>query len=152
MTTVPFSVASRGSGVAQDITVQGEHQHRFAADTYPAFGGADASPSPLAYTLGALTSCNQISAQLVAKDLGIRLGEFTFTARGDLAPSVFVGGADGNANFEAVEVEATVETDAEGERFDHFVTELERRCPVTQLFRRSGLAYSSTWTPLPLPA
>lgn len=150
MPVVPFTVASTGSGVAQDITVQGDHEHHFTSDTYPAFGGADAAPSPLAYTLGALTSCNQISAQLVAKELGIRVGEFSFTARGDLDPSVFVGGADGNANFDAVVVEASVETDAEGEAFDHFVSELERRCPVTQLFRRSGLDYTSTWKPLPL--
>ena len=150
MPTVPFTVQSQGSGVAQDITVQGEHSHRFASDTYPAFGGADSQPSPLAYTLGALTSCNQISAQLVAKDLGIQVGEFTFSARGELDPSVFVGGADGNANFDSVTVEASVQTDAEGETFDRFVSELERRCPVTQLFRRSGLAYDSSWTALPL--
>lgn len=150
MSTVPFTVESRGSGVAQEITVPGEHPHEFTSDTYPAFGGADAAPSPLAYTLGALTSCNQISAQLVAKELGIRLGEFSFRAQGDLDPSVFVGGVEGNANFDSVSVEASVETDAEGEVFDHFVAELERRCPVTQLFRRSGLDYSSTWKPLPL--
>ncbi|UFN45504.1 OsmC family protein [Nocardioides okcheonensis] len=150
MSTVPFIVEGRGSGVAQDIAVQGEHSHRFSSDTYPAFGGQDSSPSPLAYTLGALTSCNQISAQLVAKDLGVRLGAFTFTAQGDLDPSVFVTGAEGDANFRSVSVQATVETDAEGEAFEHFVAELERRCPVTQLFRRSGLSYSSTWTPIPL--
>ena len=147
MPLVPFVVDSTGTGVAQDITVQGEPSHQFASDTYPAFGGTDAAPSPLAYTLGALTSCNQISAQLVAKDLGIRVGSFSFTARGDLDPSVFVGGAEGNANFSSVTVDATVETDAEGETFDHFVAELERRCPVTQLFRRSGLDYTSTWSP-----
>ena len=150
MPVVPFTVQSRGHGVAQDVTVQGENAHEFASDAYPAFGGADAAPSPLAYTLGALTACNQITAQLVAKDQGIRLGEFAFTARGDLDPSVFVGGAEGNANFQAVTVEASVETDAEGEAFDRFVAELERRCPVTQLFKRSGLDFSSTWKPLPL--
>nr|WP_269778373.1 OsmC family protein [Nocardioides mangrovicus] len=133
------------------MAVPGDHPHEFGSDTYPAFGGADAAPSPLAYTLGALTACNQITAQLVAKDLGVRLGEFSFNARGDLDPAVFVGGAEGNANFEAVTVEASVETDAEGETFDRLVSELERRCPVTQLFRRSGIDYSSTWKPLPLP-
>ena len=152
MPTVPFVVASTGTGVAQDVTVQGDNAHQFKADTYTAFGGADAAPSPLAYTLGALTSCNQITAQLVAKDLGIRLGEFTFTAQGDLDPSVFVGGAEGNANFDSVTVDAQVQTDAEGEAFDHFVSELERRCPVTQLFRRSGVEFAATWKPLPLDA
>ena len=147
---VPFVVRGEGAGVAQRLTVVGEHPHTFTSDTYPAFGGADAAPSPLSYTLGALTSCNQISAQLVAKDLGVRLGEFRITARGDFDPAVFVGGADGNANFDAVTVEASVETDADDETFATLVSELERRCPVTQLFKRSGLDYDSTWTAVPL--
>lgn len=148
---VPFIVDGHGTGVAQELVVAGDNQHTFSSDTYPAFGGDDAAPSPLAYTLGALTSCNQISAQLVAKDLGVTLGAFTFSARGDFDPSVFVGGAEGNANFDAVTVEATVETDADEATFGKLVSELERRCPVTQLFKRSGLEYSSTWKPLPLP-
>jgi putative redox protein len=150
--TVPFTVGASGTGVAQDLVVGGENAHAFTADTYPAFGGADAAPSPLVYALGALTSCNQITAQLVAKDLGVTLGAFTFSAQGDLDPSVLVGGADGNANFDAVTVEASVQTDADEQTFATLVSELERRCPVTQLFKRSGLDYTSTWTPLPLGA
>ncbi|MFY0408054.1 OsmC family protein [Solicola sp. PLA-1-18] len=150
--TVPFVVDGHGTGVAQHVTVAGDHAHTFDADTYPAFGGDDAAPSPLAYTLGALTSCNQIAAQLVAKELGVTLGEFTFSARGDFDPSVFVGGADGNANFDAVTVQASVQTDADEDTFATLVSELERRCPVTQLFKRSGLDFDSTWTALPLAA
>lgn len=149
---VPFVVESTGTGVAQEITVGGENAHVFHADTYPAFGGDDAAPSPLAYTLGALTSCNQVTASIVAKDQGIALGAFSFHVQGDLDPSVLVGGADGDANFRAVSVVATVETDADEAAFDHFVTELERRCPVTQLFKRSGLDFRSTWTRKPLAA
>ncbi|WP_375424371.1 OsmC family protein [uncultured Friedmanniella sp.] len=148
--TVPFAVRGQGTGVAQNVTVVGEHAHTFTSDTYPAFGGADAAPSPLAYTLGALTSCNQIAAQLVAKDLGVRLGEFTISAVGDFDPSVFVGGVEGNANFDSVTVEASVQTDADAATFATLVSELERRCPVTQLFKRSGLEFTSTWTALPL--
>ncbi|MCH1865454.1 OsmC family protein [Nocardioides sp. CFH 31398] len=150
MSTVPFTVQSTGTGVAQEITVLGDNAHVFHADTYPAFGGADAAPSPLAYSLGALTSCNQVTAQVVAKELGVTLGEFSLSARGDLDPSVMVGGADGNANFSAVTVDATVQTDADAETFDRLVAEVDRRCPVTQLFRRSGLAFTSEWKPLPL--
>ena len=147
---VPFTVNGTGTGVAQSLTVVGDHAHSFESDTYPAFGGADAAPSPLAYTLGALTSCNQIAAQLVAKELGVTLGEFTISARGDFDPSVFVGGAEGNANFDAVTVDASVQTDADEATFARLVSELERRCPVTQLFKRSGLEYTSSWSALPL--
>ncbi len=146
---VPFVVHGEGTGVAQTVTAGG---HTFHTDAYPAFGGADAAPSPLFYALSSLTSCNQVTASLVARDLGIRLGAWRFDAQGDLDPSVLVGGADGNANFDRVEVRATVETDASAEQFARLVSETERRCPVTQLFRRSGLEFLNTWTRAPLPA
>jgi len=149
---VPFVVSATGTGTAQDLTTAGPNAHRFSTDAYPAFGGQDEAPSPLFYALGSLTSCNQVTATLVAKDLGIRLGAWTFDIQGDLDTSVLVGGAEGNANFDKVSVRATVETDADDEQFARLVSETERRCPVTQLFRRSGLEYENEWQRLPLPA
>lgn len=101
--------------------------------------------------LGALTGCNQITAQLVAKDLGVELGTFRASAVGDLDPSVLAGGAEGNANFERVVFEVEVETDADDEQFARLQAETERRCPVTQLYVRSGLEYVTSWTRVPLP-
>lgn len=145
-TVVSFAVHAEGTGVFQTLTAGGEDGHVFTADAYPAFGGEDSAPSPLFYALGALTSCNQVTASLVARDLGVSLGHWSFDIRGDLDTAVLVGGADGNANFDKVEVRATVETDATPEQFDTLVSETERRCPVTQLFRRSGLEFVNRWT------
>jgi uncharacterized OsmC-like protein len=147
---VPFVVSATGTGTAQQLTTAGPNQHRFSTDAYPAFGGQDEAPSPLFYALGSLTSCNQVTATLVAKDLGIRLGAWTFDIQGDLDTSVLVGGAEGNANFDRVTVRATVETDADDEQFARLVAETERRCPVTQLFQRSGLEYENDWQRRPL--
>ena len=118
---VPFAVHGEGTGVAQELTAGG---HVFTTDAYPAFGGADEAPSPLFYALGSLTSCNQVTAALVAKDLGIRLGKWTFDIQGDLDTAVLVGGAEGNANFDRVEVRATVETDATDEQFATLIADL----------------------------
>ncbi|MEZ0493233.1 OsmC family protein [Kineococcus sp. TBRC 1896] len=148
--TVPFVVQAQGTGVAQDLTVPGEHQHTFRADTYPSFGGQDAAPSPLSYALGALTSCNQVTGSIVAKDLGVQLGAWTFHVQGDLNPAVIGAGAEGNANFDRVAVRVSVETDADDETFATLRSETERRCPVTQLFKRSGTDFSSDWERLPL--
>jgi uncharacterized OsmC-like protein len=104
----------------------------------------------LFYALGALTSCNQVTASLVAKDLGITLGEFTFEVQGDLDTAVLVQGAEGDANFDKVTVSAVVESDANEEQFAEFVAETERRCPVSQLFVRSGLEFVNNWTQAPL--
>ncbi|WP_369054820.1 OsmC family protein [Kineococcus terrestris] len=150
--TVPFVVEAAGTGVAQQLTVPGEEQHVFHADTLPSFGGQDAAPSPLSYVLGALTSCNQVTGSLVAKDLGVQLGRWTFRVQGDLDPSVIATGADGNANFDSVSVSVQVETDATPEQFERLSAETERRCPVTQMVKRSGLEFSSEWRAVPLEA
>ena len=146
--TVPFAVTATGAGVAQTVEAGG---HTFATDALPAFGGQDAAPSPLYYALAALSSCNQVTSALVAKDLGVTLGATRFEVVGDLDPSVIAGGAEGNANFDKVTVRVSVETDADDAQFAELVSETERRCPVTQLFKRSGLALDSEWTRADLP-
>ncbi|MEW1959665.1 OsmC family protein [Kineococcus sp. NPDC059986] len=148
--TVPFVVQAQGTGVAQDLTVPGDHPHTFKADTYPSFGGQDAAPSPLSYVLGALTSCNQVTGSIVAKGLDVQLGAWSFHVQGDLNPAVIGAGAEGNANFDRVAVRVRVETDADEATFATLREETERRCPVTQLFKRSGLVFSSEWERLPL--
>jgi putative redox protein len=148
-TVVPFVVEATGRGVAQQLEAGG---HTFETDAYPAFGGSDEAPSPLFYALAALSSCNQVTASLVAKDLGIALGEWSFRVVGDLDTAVLVGGAEGNANFTTVTVRATVQTDANDEQFSTLVSETERRCPVTQLYKRSGVQFDNFWTKETLPA
>jgi uncharacterized OsmC-like protein len=151
-TTVPFTVTAEGDGVAQRVSVGGGHPHEFATDTYPAFGGADAAPSPLSYVLGALTSCNQVVGSIVARELGVSLGTWSFDVQGDLDPSVLATGAEGNANFTRITLRATIETDADDATFARLQSETERRCPVTQMVVRSGVDYTSAWSARPLPA
>ncbi len=147
-TVVPFVVEAGGRGVAQHVEAGG---HTFHTDAYPAFGGRDEAPSPLFYALAALSSCNQVTASLVAKDLGISLGEWSFRVVGDLDTAVLVGGEEGNANFTMVTVRATVQTDADDTQFSTLVEETERRCPVTQLYKRSGVRFDNSWSKQTLP-
>ncbi|HEY9315872.1 hypothetical protein [Williamsia sp.] len=43
-----------------------------------------------------------------------------------------------------------VESDATLEQFAEFVSDTERRCPVSQLFVRCGLEFVNSWTQAPL--
>lgn len=150
-TVVPFTISATGRGVGQTVTVGGGNAHTFTVDTHPAFGGSDASPSPLSYTLGALSSCTQITANIVAGEMGVRLGGWTFEVVGDLDTAVMVLGQPGNATFDRVTVAAAVETDATDEQFDRLRAEAERRCPVTQLVAGGVTTFTTTWARLPLP-
>jgi len=145
-TFVTFRLTGEGSGVAQTVREDGSH-HVIQTDAHPAFGGHDSAPSPLAYALAALTSCTQVTSQIVARDLGLTLGQFSVTVDAKLDPTVLATGAEGVSNFSRLTLDVAVETDAATDEFAHFGREVERRCPVTQLFRRSGVDVTTSWTP-----
>ncbi len=146
---VTFRLNGQGRGLAQTVREEGS-AHVIQTDAHPAFGGGDSAPSPLAYALAALTSCTQVTSQIVARDLGLRLGAFTVSVDAKLDPTVLATGAEGVSNFTRLTLVAAIETDAAPAQFAHFGAEVERRCPVTQLFRRSGVAVTTEWRPLEL--
>ena len=143
--TIPFQVDGSGSGVAQSVQVRNS-SHKIEADAFPAFGGKDASPSPLHYNLASLSTCTQVTGSLVAKDLGIKLRQWNVGVGGQLDPAVLTKGKEGNANWDSIALTVEVETDADNAKFDQFASETERRCPITQLFKRSGVEWSSSWS------
>ncbi|KAG7143154.1 hypothetical protein HYQ45_000621 [Verticillium longisporum] len=101
-----------------------------------------------------LTSCNQVTGGIVAKDHGVKLGKWDVSLEGVLPTAVLVGGEQGNPNWESVDLKVQVQTDIEGgdeaADFKRFASEVERRCPITQLFKLSGVRYNSKWENLPL--
>jgi len=146
---VTFRLKGEGQGVAQTVREDGS-AHVIQTDAHPAFGGADSAPSPLAYALAALTSCTQVTSQIVARDLGLTLGAFTVSVDAKLDPTVLATGAEGVSNFTRLTLNASIETDAPPALFARFGAEVERRCPVTQLFRRGGVEVTTVWQPLAL--
>lgn len=146
MPAITFSVSGSGSGVRQDVDVVGSG-HVIPSDAYEAFGGKDEFPSPLAYTLASLSTCNQVTASIVAQEQGITISSYAFEVSGDFNPTVMTtGAANGDDSFQNVRVAATVETDATQEQVEALGAEVERRCPVSALFRRAGTGLTSTWT------
>ncbi|KAK1835038.1 OsmC/Ohr family [Podospora conica] len=150
---IPIEIHGKGKDTIQQVSVPGK-SYTFSADTYTLLGGKDSSPSPVSYALASLSSCNQVTGFVVAKDHGIKLGQWDIAVKGLLPTTVLVKGEQGNPNWEKVSIEARVQTDIEGgdeaPKFKHFVQEVERRCPITQLFKLSGVEYSSKWVNQPL--
>lgn len=147
--SIPIKVQGTGTGTVQKLSIPGK-PYTFTADTYTLLGGTDSSPSPVVYSLASLGSCNQVTGSIVAKDHGIRVGEWNVDVEGQLPTEVLVKGAEGNSNWVSVVLKARVQTDIPGgtdsPKFQHFVSEIERRCPITQLFKLSGVKMTSEWT------
>lgn len=146
--SIALQITGRGTGTKQHVTIEGK-PYSFTADTYTTLGGQDSAPSPVSYSLASLTSCNQVTGSVVARDHGVKLGKWDVSLEGVLPTAVLVGGAQGNPNWESVALKVRVQTDIEGgseaPEFKRFVSEVERRCPITQLFKLSGVPYKSEW-------
>ncbi|KAK4174795.1 OsmC/Ohr family [Triangularia setosa] len=142
--TLPVKVTGTGTGTLQKVSVPGK-PYTFTADTYPVLGGTDSAPSPVVYSLASLSACNQVTGSVVANNHGINLGKWDVSVEAQLPTAVLVNGEQGNPNWESLKLSVRVQTDAEREKFDKFVSEVERRCPITQLFKLSGIRYESEW-------
>lgn len=106
---------------------------------------ARGASSPLDQVLGAFVACNQVTSAIVAQGQGIELGQFSGRVEAELDNSVLVYGAEGNPNFSRVALTVELETHLDDAAFDVFVAEVTRRCPLTQLFVRSGVEVTTDW-------
>jgi putative redox protein len=145
MSVVTFRVTGSGTGVRQDIEVAGA-DHVIRTDAYAAFGGKDEYPSPLSFTLASLVSCNQVTAQVVAAELGIVIEHYAFDVSADLDPATLVAGStSADDTLHNVRLQAIVTTGAPADQVARLASEVERRCPVSALFRRAGTPVISSW-------
>jgi len=96
---IPLRIDGHGTGTIQKVSIEGK-PYQFTADTYTLLGGQDSapspvsyflalpglllprpprsptsSPSPVSYFLASLSTYNQVTGFVVAKDHGIILGE-----------------------------------------------------------------------------
>lgn len=150
MPLLPFAVTGTGSGVAQTVTVDGA-DYTIETDAYPAFGGADEHPSPISFLLASLSSCSQVTASIVAQELGLVVQHVSFRVEAGFNPTTMTTGVhrEGETTVQDVRVTAQVVTHASQEEVDRLRIETTRRCPVTQLFARAGVQLTSVWTRLP---
>lgn len=147
MPLVTFAVTGEGTGVAQTVAVAGA-DYTIQTDAYPAFGGKDEFPSPLAYTLASVSSCSQVTSAIVAKELGVTIEHARFEVAADFNPTTMTTGTHrhGETTFQNLRISAEVTTDASAEQFETLRKETERRCPVSQLFALAGVSITNTWT------
>jgi putative redox protein len=149
-TLVPFALLGAGESVKQTVSIEGSSLS-FPAEGHRAFGGTDSAPSPLDFALGALTSCTQVTGQIVASgNRNIGLGRWEIAVKANLDGAVLLNGGEGVSNFRDVDLSVSVETNLDDDAFAKFAKEVEHRCPVTQLFRRSGVLVTTRWTAKPL--
>lgn len=141
------TVSGRGTGVYH-VAHGADPARPLRFDGDPAFGGKDRALGPFEHLLGALGACCQITADIVAQSRRVTLGQVRTTIETSFDNSVLVRGIPGTSQFNTLDVDVAVESSLSSEELGDLGREVERRCPIFQLFVASGVRVSSSWTRL----
>ncbi|MFC4322967.1 OsmC family protein [Litchfieldia salsa] len=137
-----FQVSGNGNGMQTIVTAD---QHTFTIDEPPNMGGQDKGPNPLSTFLGALAGCENVVANLVAKELNFDLQGIVFDVKGILDPKGLMGDPNIKPYFEKVIVNAKVKTSETHDRILELQKKTDSRCPIFTALKGAGIELDSTW-------
>jgi hypothetical protein len=112
-------------------------------DVSPALDIIDTDLSVLADCMASLLSFTQVTAQVVAREHGVRVLDSRFDISAAL-DTVHRGGQS-EPSVASLRVRGELTTDASVEQLDRIRAETERRCPMLTLLRRNGVPVTSEW-------
>ena len=133
-------VVFRASAVAQDAVASTVSlgEYRVEVDEPPALGGENKAPNPVEYYLASLLSCQVVTWRIWAEKLGIKVGEITAHAEGDLDVQGFFGLDDAvRPGFNEVRLVITVSGLETPERYRELQEAVDAHCPVLDLTRNA---------------
>ncbi|MGM0604361.1 MAG: OsmC family protein [Halobacteriota archaeon] len=88
--------------------------------------------NPVEYFLGAVVACLNSTGTMVARDMGIDIDELEISIVGDVDYSAYKGvETDARPGLQELDVELSIEADADEATLDEWLTAVKRRCPVT---------------------
>ncbi|WP_394236514.1 OsmC family protein [Niallia oryzisoli] len=137
-----FKVTGIGDGMRSD-SVAGKH--KIALDEPVSMGGKDSAIDPLSTLLAALLGCENVMAQLIAKEMDFDLQGISFKVEGDLDPSGLMGNLDIKPYFEQVIVKAFIDTSESQERINELQAAVDLRCPVFRTLKDAGIPIENRW-------
>jgi uncharacterized OsmC-like protein len=130
-----FEANSRLVGPTE-VAVRVGSGHSFAVDEPEALGGANAAANPVEYALAALGSCQAITYQVWAAQLGVRLDKVEIGIDGDIDLRGFFGIDDGvRPGFNTVRIRVSLSGPESDARYKELAAAVDAHCPVLDLFR-----------------
>ena len=102
-----------------------------------ALGGDNTAPNPVEQLLGALGNCLVVGYASNATAAGIELKSVTVDLEGDLDLHTFLGLAAGNAGYETIKAQVSIESDAPAEQIEELHRKVTGTSPVGHTLSRS---------------
>ncbi|MDE3840414.1 osmotically inducible protein C [Bacillus methanolicus] len=136
----------RASGVAEGTTSEIKTgNHTFYIDEPESLGGNNKGPNPLQTVLGALIGCENIVANMVAKEINFDLQGIIFSVKGELDPRGYKGDPNVRTYFQKVEISAEVKTSESEDRIQELKKITDSRCPVFNLLKAADVEIVTNW-------
>lgn len=107
-----------------------------ASDEPAALGGDDTAPNPVEQLLGALGNCLAVGYAANATAAGIHLRDLRIELEGDLDLHTFLGLAEGNAGYQAIRADVSIDSDAEPEALRKLHEKVVATSPVGHTLSR----------------
>jgi putative redox protein len=137
-----FKVEGKGNGMRLDAVAG---KHTIAVDEPESFGGRDSAIDPLSTLLASLIACENVMAQIIAKEMNFDLQKISFEVDGSLDLSGLMGNLEVKPYFDQVEVKASVVTSESQERIDELQRAVDLRCPIFRTFKDAGIPIENIW-------
>lgn len=120
-------------------------KHQLVLDESEQLGGEDTGPNPMQTALAALVSCENVTANIAAREIDFDLKRLKINVSGSFDPRGFMGDASVQPYFEEVTINVEVETSESDERVQTIKEMVEARCPIYTLFKAAGVKMNDTW-------
>ncbi|AGB17501.1 putative redox protein, regulator of disulfide bond formation [Halovivax ruber XH-70] len=115
-----------------ELTGERLSPRRMRIDTGDAEFVVGADVNPVEYFLGAVLGCLNSTGSVVARDMDVTIDELTVQVAGDVDYATYRGEpSDARPGLQELDVEISVESDADEETIDAWLAAVENRCPVT---------------------
>lgn len=121
------------------------HFDSFSMDEPVHLGGQDTGGTPLEYVSAALNGCNAVMIPLIAKEKDFSFSGIDFDTQGFVDFRGLMGEEGVRTYFEKVIFTVEIETEESEEALNDLKAEVERRCPVFNLFIAAGIDVESNW-------
>lgn len=141
-----LSVESTGvwkGGVKTEMSVRSFAP--FMVDEPASLGGTDKGPNPVELVLSGLSSCTSVMISLIANEQGFAYQAAEFSNSGQIDLQGMSGVAGVSPHFQSVQFDVVVTTGESDERLQQLKAEVEKRCPVMNLFLDAKVPVTTNW-------
>lgn len=135
-------VNGTGTGMRLDA-VAGKHQ--VVVDEPVAMGGKDTAADPLSTFLASLLACENVMAQIIAKEMNFDLQGISLETEGAIDVSGLMGNLEVDPKFQEVVVKGYVKTSETQERINEMCEKVDLRCPIYRTIKDAGIPIRNEW-------